>query len=74
MALLYEDLTRKILGAAMQVHNTLGCGFLEAVYQEALELELERQDIAFIAQQQLNISYKKQLLKHKSLEWKRFVL
>ena len=65
MALLYEDLTGKILGAAMEVHNTLGSGFLEAVYQEALELELVRQNIPFVAQQELDIIYKDQPLKHR---------
>lgn len=65
MALLYEDLTRKILGAAMEVHNTLGCGFLEGVCQEALELELDRKNVPFVAQPELNITYKQQTLKHK---------
>lgn len=32
MSLLYEDLSEKILGACLEVHNQLGCGFLEAVY------------------------------------------
>ena len=65
MALLYKELTGKIIGAAMEVHRTLGCGFLEAVYQEALELELELQRIPFIAQQELTIVYKGRTLEQK---------
>ena len=36
--LLYEDLTHRIIGAAMDVHKELGCGFLEAVYEEAFSI------------------------------------
>jgi GxxExxY protein len=38
--LLHEDLTKKIIGAAFEVHNELGHGFLESVYQKALQAEL----------------------------------
>jgi len=37
----YGDITEKIIGAAFRVHNTLGCGFQEVIYQRALELELK---------------------------------
>ena len=63
MALVHQDLTHKIIGAAMEVHRTLGCGFLEAVYQEALEMELRQQGIPYVAQQELTILYKERELK-----------
>src|SRR5450432_3512317 len=36
----YGEITEKIIGAAFRVHNTLGCGFQEVIYQRALEMEL----------------------------------
>ena len=55
--LLYRTETFNIIGACMNVHQTLGNGFLESVYQEALEKELKRREIPFLKQQRLNIYY-----------------
>jgi GxxExxY protein len=52
-----------IIGAAVEVHRFFGSGFLEGVYQEALELELEDRGIPFAAQMPVSIKYKKHLLK-----------
>lgn len=54
----YEELTRKIIKACMNVHNELGCGFLEPVYQEALEKEFILQNIPYEREKLLPIIYK----------------
>ena len=41
--IIYKEESYKIVGAAFNVYNILGSGFLEAVYQEALEIEFQRQ-------------------------------
>ena len=56
--LLYEQECYKIIGACMEVHNELGCGFLEGVYQEALEIEFTYQAIPFEREKELRILYK----------------
>ena len=55
--LLYSEQSYAINGAAFKVYNTLGPGFLEAVYQEALELELKKQGIPFEREKELIIHY-----------------
>lgn len=62
--LLFQALTYAINGAAMEVHRILGPGFLEAVYQAALEHELALRDIPFEAQKQLEVCYKGQAIGH----------
>ncbi len=60
--LLYEKLTYKIIGACMEVHKTLGNGFLEAVYQEALSLEFLEKEIPFEKEKKIKIEYKNKIL------------
>lgn len=50
--------TYALIGAAMEVHTVLGPGFLEAVYQEALEIELDQRHIPFVAKRPVKIDYK----------------
>ena len=42
-----KDLTHKIIGCAMKVHSTLGNGFQEVIYQRALAIEMEKQELSF---------------------------
>ena len=56
--LLHKDEVYATVGAAMEVYNALGSGFLEPVYQEALEIELTERGIPFEAQKELRLSYK----------------
>jgi len=58
MALKYEDESFQIRSAIFEVYREMGCGFLEAVYQECLEMELDRQGIAFEAEVDLILEYK----------------
>ena len=54
----YNDLSYKIIGIAMEIHKTLGPGFLENTYQKAYEAELKSQKIPFQFQKRVKIFYK----------------
>jgi GxxExxY protein len=58
-----DSQTYEIIGAALEVHRELGCGFLEAVYQEALREELSSRNIPFRAEVEMPIFYKGKRLK-----------
>jgi GxxExxY protein len=55
--IVYKEESYKIVGAAFKVYNELGSGFLEAVYQEALEIEFQRQGIPYEREKELKITY-----------------
>lgn len=54
----YSDLTGKIIGCAMEVHNVLGNGFQEKIYQRALGFEMEKRGIHFAQEFSIAIIYK----------------
>ena len=57
MEIIYPEETYNVIGAALAVHNELGCGFREQAYQEALAIELEEQDIPFEREKEFRIEY-----------------
>ena len=61
--ILFKEESFKIIGACMKVHRSLGAGFLEAVYEEALEKEFQTQKIPFKRQVKLDLYYENQKLK-----------
>jgi GxxExxY protein len=61
--ILYKDECYRIQGAVFEVYHEMGCGFLEAVYQECLEKEFRKQSIPFRAQVDLELKYKDEPLK-----------
>jgi len=56
--LIHREESYKIMGACFEVYKQMGRGFLEAVYQECLEIELAEREIPFAAQRELRIAYK----------------
>lgn len=60
--ILFKEESYKIIGAAMEVHKVLGCGFTEPVYQEALELEFQLRNIPYVREKKFQITNKGRLL------------
>ena len=63
--IIYQEESYAIQGAIFEVYREMGSGFLESVYQECLEMELKNRNIPFIAQPQLELSYKGEILNQK---------
>jgi len=56
--MIYEDLTRKIIGCAIEVHKRLGNGFQEVIYQRALEIEMKLAVLNFTREMEMPVYYR----------------
>jgi GxxExxY protein len=65
MEIIFKEESYQIMGACFEVYKEMGCGFLEAVYQECLEIEFASLPIPFRPKAQLVLKYKNNLLKQK---------
>lgn len=61
--ILYKEKVCRIVGVCMEVYNTLGYGFLEIVYKDAIEIELNEKDIHYEREKEFHIKYKGKILK-----------
>ena len=55
--MIYEDITHKIIGSSMTVHNVLGNGFQEVIYQRALAIEMQKQILNYERELEMKIYY-----------------
>ncbi len=55
--MLHQDITEKIIKAFYNIYNTLGYGFLEKVYENAMMIELKKMDIDAVQQQNIKVYY-----------------
>ncbi len=62
--ILFKEESYKLIGICMEVHRLLGCGFKEIVYKDALEYELQKNNIDFIREKKYIIGYKDIILPH----------
>jgi GxxExxY protein len=56
--LIYQEETFQIIGSCIEVYNTLGTGFLEIIYKDALEIEFKNRQIPYVREKEFSISYK----------------
>jgi GxxExxY protein len=63
-----DELTEKIIGAAIEVHRLLGPGLLESIYEEALCMELQLRGISFQRQVEVDVDYKGHIIKGQRID------
>ena len=63
-----DELTEKIIGAAIEVHRHLGPGLLESIYEEALSYEMELRGMTFDRQVEIIVDYKGKAIKGQRLD------
>ena len=61
-ALPYAHLTEAVIGAAFEVHGALGYGFLEAVYRNAMAVELRRRGLSAVVENRMEVRYKDEVV------------
>ena len=64
MAYIYQELSSKVLGIAMQLHREMGCGFKEKVYQDAFEVLLKEAEIPYEKEKHINLVFHGVQLEH----------
>ena len=63
-----DELTERIIGAAIEVHRMLGPGLLESIYEEALCVELRLREISFQRQVEIGVDYKGHIIKGQRID------
>jgi GxxExxY protein len=63
--ILFKEESYRIVGACFEVYKSKGCGFLEPVYPDCMEIELEFQGIPFVPQKPLHLSHRGRMLRHR---------
>jgi GxxExxY protein len=63
--LLFKEEVYEIVGICIKVWKTLGYGFSEVIYKDAMELELIENELPFLREDELSVNYKGKTLKHK---------
>ncbi|WP_419698881.1 GxxExxY protein [Mucilaginibacter sp. NFX135] len=64
-----NNITHKIIGCAMQVHKTLGCGFQEVIYQRALAIEMKMAGLSFEREKEMSIFYRDELIGNRRVDF-----
>ena len=65
----FGEITEKVIGAAFRVHNTLGCGFQEVIYQRALEIEMNDAGLDFAREFSMPVYYKNQQIGERRVDF-----
>lgn len=60
--LIHKELTYRIIGILFKVHKKLGCGFLEKIYQRAIEIELKTEDIPYETEKEYEVKYDNKII------------
>ena len=64
MALIYPELSKRLLGIAMKLHREMGCGFKEKVYQDAFEVLLQEEGIQYEREKHIDLVFHGVYLEH----------